>query len=297
MKHLIPIVLCAALLCGCTARQPSGSQQNPPVTPPASQAEEKISYQVEAIPYDRDVTAEDGTLLVQFRFQRPQLIAFVNGEPLTEPTSTAQQAALAKVSAFSEEFDRWISEESLEETAAAAKEQYEYMPESFQVTGMNYAEEFTYESYQMGNIVSIAGMFYSYLGGAHPNTAYSSWNFDLESGKFITLPELTEDPQVFTLAVADKMEEQAMEEFRKPEYGFGEDFVLEDIYWGDYRDVMEQWATTSAASNLGEDGMYISFSAYNLASYAAGPQFFFIPYEELDSYWSDAGRAALGLNG
>ena len=33
-----------------------------------------------------------------------------------------------------------------------------------------------------------------------------------------------------------------------------------------------------------------------LASYANGPQEFHFPYAALDSYWSDSGRAVLGLN-
>ena len=38
------------------------------------------------------------------------------------------------------------------------------------------------------------------------------------------------------------------------------------------------------------------FSAYELASYAAGPQEFHFSYEQLASYWSESGRAVLGLN-
>ena len=38
------------------------------------------------------------------------------------------------------------------------------------------------------------------------------------------------------------------------------------------------------------------FSAYELASYANGPQEFHIPYAALDSYWSDSGRTVLGLD-
>lgn len=296
MKRLLPLLLCVVLLCGCASKPAPSQQPNQPAAPPASQETDVISYQVESIPYDQKATADNGTLLVSFHYQRPALKVLVNGQSLETPSTASQQAAFDKAEVFSQEFEQWISEDSMAETVAMAKEHYSLNPDFFETSGMNYADEFTFESHQVGNLVSILGLYYSYLGGAHPNTAYSGWNFDLETGKFITLPELAEDPQAFTLAVVDMMEMQAMEHFRDPDYGLGENFALEDIYWSDYRDVMESWAT-SAAVNLDEDGMYISFSAYSLASYATGPQLFFIPYADLDSYWSDAGRAALGLNG
>lgn len=287
MKHLIPVLLCFALLCGCSKKQPADDL-------PPTQEPESIAYEVIPILYEDRVEQPDGTLLVQFHFESPSLRALVNGKPMEDPSTPAQHDAQAKVDAFSDAFAYIASEESRADTIAMAEEQYSFMPDSFS-QGMNYAEEFTYESHQMGNIISIAGMYYSYLGGAHPNTAYSSWNFDLESGKFITLPELAEDPEDFTSAVVDLMEQQAMEQFKDPTFGLGESFSLEDIYWPDYRDVMQNWADTASVF-LDASGMQIVFSAYDLASYAAGPQMFTIPYTALDLYWSDAGRVTLGLS-
>ena len=44
------------------------------------------------------------------------------------------------------------------------------------------------------------------------------------------------------------------------------------------------------------DGMTVIFSAYELTSYAAGPQEFHFSYADLDGYWSDSGRSVLGLD-
>lgn len=287
MKRLIPVLLCFALLCGCSKKQPADDL-------PPTQEPESIAYEVIPILYEDRVEQPDGTLLVQFHFESPSLRALVNGKPMEDPSTPAQQDAQAKIDAFSDAFAYIASEESRADTIAMAEEQYSFMPDSFS-QGMNYAEEFTYESHQMGNIISIAGMYYSYLGGAHPNTAYSSWNFDLESGNFFTLPALAEDPSTFTLDIADQMEADATERSKDPEYGGDPDFTLTDFYWPDYRQVLEQWPEL-ASVYLGESGMQIIFSAYDLTYYAAGPQMFTIPYAELDSYWSDAGRATLGLN-
>ena len=155
------------------------------------------------------------------------------------------------------------------------------------------SEELTYTCYRTGSLISIAADYYSYLGGAHPNTVYFSWNFDLDSGIFLAIPELAEDPQAFTLAVADMIEVQAVERFQSdPNYA---GLSLSDIYWENYREVMEKWASDYAVS-FDAEGMTIIFSAYELASYAAGPQEFHFSYEQLASYWSESGRTVLGLN-
>ncbi len=54
------------------------------------------------------------------------------------------------------------------------------------------------------HLISIAADYYSYLGGAHPNTVYFAWNYDLTavcsspSRSWLLIPRLT-------LAVADIM--------------------------------------------------------------------------------------------
>ena len=182
----------------------------------------------------------------------------------------------------------------MEESIADTKMMYQESPELF--TGDSMAplsEELTYTCYRTGSLISIAADYYSYLGGAHPNTVYFSWNYDLDSGVFLSIPELATDPQAFTLAVADMIEVQAGERFAsEPEY---EGLSISDIYWDNYRETIEKWGSDYAAS-FDADGLTVIFSAYELASYANGPQEFHIPYAALDSYWSDSGRTVLGLD-
>ena len=155
------------------------------------------------------------------------------------------------------------------------------------------SEELTYTCYRTGTLISIAADYYSYLGGAHPNTVYFAWNYDLDSGMFLTISELAADPQTFTLAVADMIEVQAEEQIAStPEL---EGQSLSDVYWDNYRETLEKWSSDYAAS-FDADGLTVIFSAYELASYANGPQEFHFPYAALDSYWSDSGRAVLGLS-
>ena len=283
------LTLClAAALAGCgitTLPTPEDPE------PPAAADPEEITYEVTTDPHEETVHAEDGTLLMTVSFQLPHLQAYADGTLIETPATPAQEEAMARVNTFNENFNQWRESGDTAQSMEDAKSLYQSFPDAFSNT--SYCEEFTYTAYRTGSLISIAADYYSYLGGAHPNTVYFSWNFDLDSGIFLAIPELAEDPQAFTLAVADMIEVQAVERFQSdPNYA---GLSLSDIYWENYREVMEKWASDYAVT-FDAEGMTIIFSAYELASYAAGPQEFHFSYEQLASYWSESGRTVLGLN-
>ena len=283
------LTLClAAALAGCgitTLPTPEDPE------PPAAADPEEITYEVTTDPHEETVHAEDGTLLMTVSFQLPHLQAYADGTLIETPATPAQEEAMARVNTFNENFNQWRESGDTAQSMEDAKSLYQSFPDAFSNT--SYCEEFTYTAYRTGSLISIAADYYSYLGGAHPNDVYFSWNFDLDSSTFLTIPELATDPQAFTLAVADMIEVQAGERFAsEPEY---EGVSISDIYWDNYREAIEKWGSDYAAS-FDADGLTVIFSAYELASYANGPQEFHIPYAALDSYWSDSGRAVLGLN-
>lgn len=283
------LTLClAAALAGCgitTLPTPEDPE------PPAAADPEEITYEVTTDPHEETVHAEDGTLLMTVSFQLPHLQAYADGTLIETPATPAQEEAMARVNTFNENFNQWRESGDTAQSMEDAKSLYQSFPDAFSNT--SYCEEFTYTAYRTGSLISIAADYYSYLGGAHPNDVYFSWNFDLDSSTFLTIPELATDPQAFTLAVADMIEVQAGERFAsEPEY---EGLSISDIYWDNYRETIEKWGNDYAAS-FDADGLTVIFSAYELASYANGPQEFHIPYAALDSYWSDSGRTVLGLD-
>ncbi len=290
MKKCLALILCfclLAVLTGCTTTLPTPEDPEPP----AVADPEEITYEVTTDPYEQTVTADDGTLLMTINFQLPHLQAYADGALIETPATPAQEEAMAKVSTFNGNFDQWRESGDTAQSIHDVKAHYQESPETFDV--MSYTEELNYTVYRTGSLISIAAEYYSFFGGAHPNTVYFSWNFDLDSGIFLTIPELAADPQAFTLAVADMIEVQASEKFASdPAYG---DFSISDVYHDDYRATIEKWGSDYAAS-FDKDGLTVIFSAYDLASYADGPQEFHFPYFALDSYWSDSGRAVLGLN-
>lgn len=284
---ILTLCLAAALAgCGITTLP---TPEDPEL--PAAADPEEITYEVTTDPHEETVHAEDGTLLMTVSFQLPHLQAYADGTLIETPATPAQEEAMARVNTFNENFNQWRESGDTAQSMEDAKSLYQSFPDAFSNT--SYCEEFTYMAYRTGSLISIAADYYSYLGGAHPNDVYFSWNFDLDSSTFLTIPELATDPQAFTLAVADMIEVQAGERFAsEPEY---EGLSISDIYWDNYRETIEKWGSDYAAS-FDADGLTVIFSAYELASYANGPQEFHIPYAALDSYWSDSGRAVLGLN-
>ena len=284
---ILTLCLAAALAgCGITTLPTPEDPESPAAADP-----EEITYEVTTDPHEETVHAEDGTLLMTVSFQLPHLQAYADGALIETPATPAQEEAMARVNTFNENFNQWRESGDTAQSMEDAKSLYQSFPDAFSNT--SYCEEFTYTAYRTGSLISIAADYYSYLGGAHPNDVYFSWNFDLDSSTFLTIPELATDPQAFTLAVADMIEVQAGERFAsEPEY---EGLSISDIYWDNYRETIEKWGSDYAAS-FDADGLTVIFSAYELASYANGPQEFHIPYAALDSYWSDSGRAVLGLN-
>ena len=284
---ILTLCLAAALAgCGITTLPTPEDPESPAAADP-----EEITYEVTTDPHEETVHAEDGTLLMTVSFQLPHLQAYADGTLIETPATPAQEEAMARVNTFNENFNQWRESGDTAQSMEDAKSLYQSFPDAFSNT--SYFEEFTYTAYRTGSLISIAADYYSFLGGAHPNDVYFSWNFDLDSSTFLTIPELATDPQAFTLAVADMIETQAVERFAsEPEY---EGLSISDIYWDNYRETIEKWGSDYAAS-FDADGLTVIFSAYELASYANGPQEFHIPYAALDSYWSDSGRTVLGLD-
>ena len=204
MKKYLSLALCLpALLGGCGA-VPLPMPESP--TPPPAADTEEITYEVSTDPYEQTVTAEDGTTLMVIDFQIPHLQAYANGALIEDPSTPAQEQAMDRVHTFNENFDQWRESNSSEENISFVKDLYRDMPEMFSEDHMApLSEELTYTCYRTGTLISIAADYYSYLGGAHPNTVYFAWNYDLDSGMFLTISELAADPQTFTLAVADML--------------------------------------------------------------------------------------------
>lgn len=117
-------------------------------------------------------------------------------------------------------------------------------------------------------VISFVKNHYSNSGGAHGYTYTSGWNFDVETGKRLTLTDIAEDPDTFMAGVKDYVlticESDAYKNRLFPDYQDNIDLVLQDDLW--YFDY---------------EGITFVSNPYELSSYAEGTLHFTIPYSEL----------------
>lgn len=155
---------------------------------------------------------------------------------------------------------------------------------SFEKSG--WTDQITYEMSRTDGLVSLRYAHYSYAGGAHGYTDYTSQLFDLQEGKFITLAALTEDAGALKETVAEEILRQIDENHLAVSYG----------YWSDYATYVDQWMD-AYSTYFNEDGaLEVIFPAYELASYAAGAQAFTVSQEVYAPCLNDYGRQLLGIS-
>ncbi len=110
---------------------------------------------------------------------------------------------------------------------------------------------------------------YTNNGGAHGNTFYSGWNFDVTTGKRLTISDIAENEEAFVAKVKDYVlalcESDAYNSRLFPEYADYIDYVLQDDLW--YFDT---------------EGITFIANTYELAAYAEGTLRFTVPYNELE---------------
>lgn len=257
MSTLIALFLVLSTLAGCAGEAISTARSAPP--PPAV---------CEVAVKEGTLRDGDGTELVSYSYDIPVLRR--GGE---------------EVAAFSEPFAALLrdaegaADAAREDRALRAGTELEFFP---------YIDELRCEVYQTERLVSVAGTYYSFTGGAHGNTVLLSWNFDLETGEFFN-PALLDEETGFHRAVTAELVRQARA--RAEENGM----APEDFFWEDYPDTLDNWNNYAVSFDGG--GMTVGFSPYELASYAAGAQVFEIPYEDLKDCLGPRGRELLGLEG
>lgn len=261
MSTMIALFLVLSTLAGC-ASETLINVKNAIPPPPAP----VVTYTVELETYEDSFQDEDGSDLARCVYEIPVLKA-------DRPEGDAA------CETFNREFDTWRDNGA--GIARAAKEDRPFMN-----SAAVYSDELRCSVYQTGRLISVAGTYVTYTGGAHPNTILLSWNFDLESGAFFDAATLDDEAR-FHDAVVQALNAQAA--LRARESGL----APRDFFWEDYQDTLENWS--SYAVSFGEAGMSVMFSPYELACYAAGPQVFEIPYEDLAPHLGSQGRALLGL--
>lgn len=287
MKRMIALLLLLCMLTACAApvpetEEPTAASQEiavPEQKQPDSgtmtgaatftqAASEPLTYTVVLKTLEDSAAAADGTTLAVRSYELPEMtVTLPDGTVLTEAASPAETAALERAEAFNSRFRDWAGADGFDEVTAWAEEELAFRTES----GGNwtpYTLELDCSVYQTEQMVCIQAEYYSYTGGAHPNTVLLAWNFDLMTGQFFAPEILAADGQIFLDAVRDEIIRQI---------DMTPEAAVEAGYWEDYQDIAANWSSYAVSFN--EEGMTVAFSPYEIACYAMGPQEFRLSYE------------------
>jgi hypothetical protein len=128
-------------------------------------------------------------------------------------------------------------------------------------------------------LVSVYLMWDTYIAlSAHAFPSSQALNYDAIQGHFLTLADRFGDEVDLQVVILERVEPELLS--RDLGYTAG---VAEQVL-----EVREHW-------NLLPEGLRINFDVYEVGSYAAGPQFVLIPWEDLAPYLQAEGQFGLGL--
>ena len=245
-----------------------------------------VSLLVDTDSVEETVLAEDGSTLAACAYQLPVMSVLRRDGTLVEDASgTEERSALERAETFNGAFRRWAEEADFPALADAARQDSTWRQEAGTPWEGYYSQTLECSVYQTDRLASVSGRFYYYGGGAHPNRACLGWNFDKAAGTFLSAAQFFSN----TEAVAEELVRQA--EDRAAESGYRP----EQMYWADYQTILSGWAEDTAAVTFDGQSMTVSWSPYDLASYAAGEQVFTLSLDALRPYLSEYGREVLGI--
>jgi hypothetical protein len=113
-----------------------------------------------------------------------------------------------------------------------------------------------------------------YAGAAHPNSASQTLNFDLRNGKQLKLADLFQPGSKYLQTISAYCVKELTAQAQKQ----GADGMLDEEWIhrgaGAEADNYQNWTVT-------KKGLAITFDPYQVAPYAAGPQYVTVPYSSL----------------
>lgn len=109
-------------------------------------------------------------------------------------------------------------------------------------------------------------------GGAHPNTVYSSINFDVKTGEVLSIRDVITDYDEFKEAASEYIIDKL------------DNSVFSDGLFEDSRDLIRQFDEDTFDWTISQYGLNIYYETYTLGSYAMGPVHINLPYNEFEGY-------------
>ncbi len=160
----------------------------------------------------------------------------------------------------------WESCETLSEEAAESIGEVETDPDSYYYDSRREVEVTRADE----SVLSLTILYYSYIGGVHGDSGYTTVNFSAESGEILTLNDILEDADGFQETAQVYIVEKLGEE-----YG-------DELFEGYEETVASMWET-EPLWYLDAEGITFIFNPYELGPYSMGAACVTCPYEEVSS--------------
>jgi len=151
-----------------------------------------------------------------------------------------------------------------------------------QTSTMDIGYDFHFANDNLISVVFTEGMYSR--GAAHGNSATQVINYDVKSGKKLALADLFKDKSKYLSLIASYCQKELKERARKPDAMVLEDLI--DSGAGPHADNYKAW-------NITRKGLWITFDPYQVAAYAAGPQYILVPYSVLKDIIKPDGPIAM----
>lgn len=287
LRAFYGLVLVALALLPLTACALNAVQNISPPEPAPVGLPDSLTCEIEIETQSDIARADDKSILAVYTYRLPVMRLYRrNGEPVAEDNAADQREADAveTVNTFNRAFTRWKTEADFPALEELARQDYAQKKENKENWDYHYEQGLESDVYQTGRFVSVSGRFYYYAGGPHPNTVLLGWNYDLEKGAFFYAGQLFRDTEAVTEELLRMARDRAGEWNMTPE----------EFYWEDYPDILNAWSEKSAVVTFDEYYMNVSYSPYDIASYAAGEQIFSVPRTWLKPYLNQYGERILG---
>ena len=215
--------------------------------------EEPISFTGDVELVSKQIKESDKKLMFEVSAQYPQING-ANNPNFEKFNQTARALITKKVAGFKKDMSPVEGEEA--------------RPEGSMGSYLNVAYTVVMAHDDLVSVKFDVGSYYQ--GAAHPNSYSDVINYDLKNGKPLKLGDLFKPGAKFLQTIAD----YAIADLKKQ--GNEKGLTDEEI-----RNGAAPQAKNYQSWNITRKGLGITFDAYQVGPYAAGPQFVMVPYSSL----------------
>lgn len=260
---------------------PEPAQQTAAAQPQTPEPEATWHYELTKQTTKDEFIGEDDVKLASIDYEYPELTAVCEGDK--DKCAEMPADVKATLDAFNNGVrDYILSLETAAGLAEMAKEQYNETDSEYRKYFAAYYATMEVVNARIAGDLAEAQLFGSvYYGGAHGVENVKNFHFDLKTGEFFELSDLTDTPEKLHDMIAGDIVDGIYDGGGEGEYFDGFDATIRS---------REQYNVA-----LNEDGVEVIFDEYEIAPYASGLPTFTVPYEKIWRFLNERGRRLFDL--